>query len=142
MQKNIKKILRLKYAARGFSLIEIMVVVVLMAVLIGIGTVVVMDRLEEGKISTARTQAYEIAKAIDLYKLQTGNYPSMSEGLQVLSSPPRGKPLMLEVPKDPWGGEYNYAIPGTHNPKTFDVWAIKPGGEDDPNAEIGNWRAE
>ena len=58
MQKNIKKILRLKYAARGFSLIEIMVVVVLMAVLIGIGTVVVMDRLEEGKISTARTQAY------------------------------------------------------------------------------------
>jgi len=142
MEQNTKKILRLRHAARGFSLIEIMVVVVLMAVLIGIGTVVVMDRLEEGKISTARTQAYEIAKAIDLYKLQTGHYPTMSEGLQVLASPPRGKPLMTEVPKDPWGGEYNYAIPGTHNPKTFDVWSVKPGGEEDPNAEIGNWREE
>ena len=131
-----------RMAARGFSLIEIMVVVTLMAVLIGIGTVVVMDRLEEGKISTARTQAYEIAKAVDLYKLQTGNYPTLSEGLQVLANPPRGKPLMLEVPKDPWGREYNYALPGTHNPKSFDVWSNGPSGDGDAESEIGNWRAE
>jgi general secretion pathway protein G len=131
-----------RYAARGFSLIEIMVVVTLMAILVGIGTVVVMGRLEEGKISTARTQAFEIAKALDLYKLQTGNYPTMSEGLQVLTHPPRGKPLMLEIPKDPWGQEYNYAIPGTRNSKSFDVWSNGPGGEESESSEIGNWRAE
>jgi general secretion pathway protein G len=99
-----------------------------------------MDRLETGKISTARTQAYEIAKAIDLYKLQTGNYPTMSEGLQVLANPPKGKPLMSEVPKDPWGGEYNYAIPGTHNPRNFDVWTVIPGADQTAESEIGNWR--
>lgn len=142
MKNNRKKIMSLRYALRGFSLIEIMVVVTLMAILVGIGTVLVMGRLETGKISTARTQAYEIAKAVDLYKLQTGNYPTMSEGLQVLAQPPKGKPLMLEIPLDPWGREYNYAIPGTHNPKSFDVWSNGAEGEEGPDAEIGNWRAE
>lgn len=128
-------------SARGFSLIEIMVVVTLMAILVGLGTVYFMGRLKEGKISTARTQAYEIAKAMDLYKLQTGNYPTASEGLDVLANPSRGEPIMERVPMDPWGREYNYAIPGTHNPKGFDVWSDGPDGEGGETS-IGNWAAE
>jgi general secretion pathway protein G len=140
MEKNIKKALLSRLALRGFSLVELMVVVTLMAILVGIGTVLVMERLETGKESTARTQAYEIAKALDLYKLQTGNYPTVSEGLEVLVKPPKGKPLLLELPLDPWGREYNYAIPGIHNPKSFDVWSAGPNEEE--GAEIGNWREE
>ncbi|MCA9507320.1 MAG: type II secretion system major pseudopilin GspG [Myxococcales bacterium] len=133
----------IKNAGRGFSLIELMVVVTLMAILVGIGTVYVMGRLAEGKITTARTQAYEIAKALDLYKLQTGSYPNASEGLDVLANPPRGQPLMEKVPMDPWGNPYNYAIPGTHNPRSFDVWSDGPEGNAE-NAElgIGNWQPE
>jgi general secretion pathway protein G len=130
-----------RQGARGFSLIEIMVVVTLMAILVGLGTVYFMGRLEVGKISTARTQAYEIAKALDLYKLQTGSYPTTSEGLEVLVNPPRGQSIMQELPKDPWDHPYNYEIPGTHNPKGFDVWSDGPdgaGGE----AAIGNWKEE
>jgi general secretion pathway protein G len=132
----------MKNAWRGFSLIELMVVVTLMAMLVTVGTVFVMGRLAEGKISTARTQAYEIAKALDLYKLQTGSYPSVSEGLDVLAKPARGEPLMETVPMDPWGRAYNYAIPGTHNPKTFDVWSDGPDGTDGAESDIGNWRPE
>lgn len=129
-------------AARGFSLIEIMVVVTLMAILVGVGTVFFMGRLEEGKIQTARTQAYEIAKALDLYKLQTGSYPSTSEGLEALTSPPRGgQPVMKEIPVDPWGNPFNYENPGTRNTKGIDVWSNGAGGEEGEEA-IGNWRPE
>lgn len=142
MERSAKtKTIWLRNALRGFSLVELMVVVTLMAILVGVGTVIVMGRLEEGKISTARTQAYEIAKALELYKLQIGDYPSVAEGLQVLANPPRGKPFLPEVPLDPWGREYNYAIPGTHNPRGFDVWSKGPKGEEGEE-DIGNWRAE
>ena len=131
----------LKMFQRGFSLIEIMVVVTLMAILAGLGTVYFMGRLEEGKITTARTQAIEIAKALDLYKLQTGAYPTQSEGLEVLANPSRGQPIMEKLPQDPWKRDYNYAIPGVHNPKGFDVWSDGPTGEGGDSA-IGNWSPE
>jgi general secretion pathway protein G len=126
---------------RGFSLIEIMVVVTLMAILAGAGTVYFMGRLEQGKISTAQTQAIELAKALDLYKLQTGSYPTTSEGLEVLVKPSHGIPIMEKLPEDPWKREFNYAIPGAHNPKGFDVWSDGPDGQGGDNA-IGNWTHE
>ncbi len=138
--KNYRSVMA-KKALRGFSLIEIMVVVTLVAIFVGLGTVYFMGQLDKGKIDAARQQAYEIAKALDLYKLQTGSYPSASEGLDVLANPPRGQPLMNEIPKDPWGNEFNYALPGTHNPKGFDVWSDGPDGEGGETA-IGNWREE
>lgn len=138
--KNVKAQF-MKRALRGFSLIEIMVVVTLMAILIALGTVYFMGQLQEGRIEAARAQAYEISKALDLYKLKMGNYPSSAEGIEVLTNPSRGEPLMQSIPKDPWGREYNYEIPGTHNPKGFDVWSDGPNGEGGEEA-IGNWRPE
>lgn len=128
-------------ALRGFSLVEIMVVVTLVAIFVGLGTVYFMGQLEKGKIDAARQQSFEIAKALDLYKLQTGNYPTASEGLDVLVNPTRGQAIMNEIPKDPWGRDYNYAIPGTHNTKHFDVWSDGPTGEGGESA-VGNWREE
>ena len=70
-----------------------------------------------------------------------GAYPTSAEGLDVLANPPRGQALMNEIPKDPWGRDYNYANPGTHNPRGFDVWSDGPAGDGGENA-IGNWREE
>lgn len=131
----------MRNSLRGFSLVEIMVVVTLVAIFVGLGTVYFMGQLDKGKIDAARQQAFEIAKALDLYKLQTGAYPNTSEGLDVLADPPRGQALMNEIPKDPWGREFQYANPGTRNPKGVDVWSDGPSG-DGGDAAIGNWREE
>jgi general secretion pathway protein G len=138
MQLKLKSHVVLKSCVRGFSLIEIMVVVTLMAILATVGTIYFMGQADQARINTARTQSYEIAKALDLYKLQTGSYPSESEGLEVLIDPPRGRPVMEKLPVDPWGREFNYAIPGTHNPKGFDIWSDGPDGEGGESA-VGNW---
>lgn len=124
---------------RGFSLIEIMVVVTLMAILIGLGTTYLMNQLERGKEQAARSTAYEIAKALDLYKLQHGAYPTLSEGLEALVNPPTGKPVLDELPLDPWKKPYNYAIPGEKNPKSFDVWSSGPDGNAAQDTGFGNW---
>lgn len=139
MKLSKEKFGKLKKLMRGFSLIEIMVVVTLMAILIGVGTVYFMGQLEEGKIKTAQALSYEIAKAVELYKLRMGSYPTQSEGLEVLVNPPRGKSFYDKLPLDPWNREFNYAIPGTHNPKSFDVWSNGPDGTGGPENEIGNW---
>lgn len=124
---------------KGFSLIEIMVVVTLMAILIGLGTTYLMNQLERGKEQAARSTAYEIAKALDLYKLQHGSYPTVSEGLEVLVTPASGKPVLDELPNDPWKRPYNYAIPGEKNPKSFDVWSSGPDGNAAQDTGFGNW---
>lgn len=140
-KRNISQIARSKM--RGFSLIEIMVVVTLMGILMAFGTVYLMGRLEEGKIKTARSQAYEIAKALDLYRLQFGNYPTTTESLEALTKPPHGQPLMEKIPQDPWKREYNYANPGIHNPRGVDVWSNGPQGENAIEEDaIGNWQTE
>lgn len=141
MQLKKTKVRVVAKALRGFSLIEIMVVVTLMAILVGVGTVYFMGQLQEGRESAARAQAYEISKALDLYKLKFGTYPTTAEGLEVLTNPSRGQPLMEKVPVDPWSRPYNYENPGTHNTKGVDVWSDGPEGEGGESA-IGNWPAE
>lgn len=142
MEITQKKIHKLKKLMRGFSLVEIMVVVTLIALFVGLGTVYFVGQLEQGRISAARQQSYEIAKALDLYKLRMGSYPTAAEGLQVLVNPPRGAPLLDKMPRDPWGREFNYAVPGTHNPRSFDVWSNGPDGTGGPEHEVGNWEPE
>src|SRR5579871_1056293 len=128
-------------AVHGFSLIEIMVVVTLIAIFIGLGTVYLTGQLQTGKINATHTQVAELDKAVNLYYYQTGHYPTMSEGLEVLVTPSKGQPVMESIPKDAWGREFHYAIPGTHKPKGFDVWSDGPDGEGGESA-IGNWRTE
>lgn len=131
-----------KGVVKGMSLLEIMVVITLIGLVTAAVGVAVMNQLEKGQMDTARNQAFEIGKSIELYKLQQGSYPSTSQGLTALTSPPKGKPLMDKVPKDPWGSDYIYLQPGQKNPSKFDVRSLGPDKQEGTEDDVGNWPDE
>ncbi len=127
-------------AQRGMTLVEIMVVVIIIGLTATIAGVSVYNRLERASRDTAKIQIHQISEALNLYKVSLRTYPSSAEGLQALVSPKGGeKPFMDAIPKDPWGQDYVYTMPGSHNPQGFDLMSYGPdqvqGGDDD----IGNW---
>lgn len=124
---------------KGMSLLEVMVVLVLIGLVASMVSVAVMNQLEKGEMDTARSQAFEIGKSIELYKLQQGSYPTTAQGLNALTSPPKGKPFMERVPKDPWGEDYVFVIPGQKNPSKFDVRSKGPDRQEGTEDDIGNW---
>ena len=128
---------------RGMTLIEIMVVITLLGIIAAAVGVAAVNMLERGQIDTARTQAHEIAKSMDSYRVLYGHYPSNSEGIDALVSPPgNGKPIMERIPKDPWSNPYQYLRPGTHNPDKFDVKSFGPDGQEGGGDDVGNWPAD
>jgi general secretion pathway protein G len=125
---------------RGMSLLEIMVVITLIGLVTAAIGVAVMNQLQKGQMDAARNQSYEIGKSLEIYKLQNGSYPTTAQGLQALVSPPKGKPIMDALPKDPWGNEYIYVLPGQKNPSKFDVRSKGPDGQESTEDDIGNWQ--
>ena len=135
---------------KGFSLIEIMVVVVILGILASLVVPKIIHRPDEARIVKAKQDVLAIQNALDLYKLDNGVYPSTDQGLMALvvkpsSNPiPRDwKPYIKSLPKDPWGREYLYLNPGQHG--EIDIFTMgaegQPGGTG-INAEIGNWDAK
>jgi general secretion pathway protein G len=133
--------------ARGFTLIEILVVVVILGILAAIVVPKVMERPGEARVTRARQDIQGVVTALSLYKLDNFNYPSNEQGLDALVGKPSGQPdapnwkgYLDNLPKDPWGRPYQYQSPGQHG--AFDVfsWGAdgKPGGEGE-NADVGNW---
>jgi len=133
----------------GFTLIEIMVVVVILGILAALVVPQVMSRPEQAKVTVAKGDIKAVAAALDMYKLDNFAYPSTQQGLEALVNKPSGNPqpknwnrdgYLKRLPKDPWGNEYQYLSPGTHG--QFDLYSFgadgKPGGSD-LNADIGNW---
>lgn len=125
--------------ARGFSLLEIMVVLVLIGIVVSLVAVNVMGQLEKGQIKAARTQAMTLGQAVENYRLDFGKYPSSSEGLDVLARPPKGKPIIENLPKDPWDSAYIYTLPGQKNPSKFDIRSKGPDGQENTDDDVGNW---
>ncbi len=138
---------------RGFSLIEIMAVVVIIGLLTGLVGVAVFGRLREAEVSTAKAQMDKIESALNFYRVDNSRYPTTEQGLDALVSRPTTAPEprrylaggyldQKTVPLDPWGEPYNYLVPGDQNPDGFDLWSWgadnAPGGEG-INADIGNW---
>jgi general secretion pathway protein G len=134
--------------ARGFTLIELMVVLVIMGVLAALIVPNIIGRTDEARVTAARTDIGTIMQALKLYKLDNGIYPSQEQGLQALvakpSTPPvpgNWKPYLEKLPTDPWGRPYQYLNPGVKGP--VDVFSYgadgKPGG-DGSNADIGSWQ--
>ncbi|HDR15468.1 MAG TPA: type II secretion system protein GspG [Desulfobacteraceae bacterium] len=138
----------------GFTLIELMVVIVILGILAGLIVPKIMGRPEEARRMKARIQIESIETALKLYKLDNGVYPSTEQGLQALVEAPSVGQLprkwreggYLEkgrVPEDPWGNEYVYLSPGLHG--DFDLMSYgadgEPGGEG-ADADINNWDAE
>ncbi|HVF64194.1 MAG TPA: type II secretion system major pseudopilin GspG [Casimicrobiaceae bacterium] len=108
--------------ARGMTLIEILVVLVLIGVVLGIVGGNFIGKGEKAKADAAKIEIGQIAQTLDLYKLETGKYPTTQEGLQALVSAPTGVTnwngpywKKTSVPKDPWGNDYRYASPGANN---------------------------
>ncbi|WP_297910856.1 type II secretion system major pseudopilin GspG [Thiomonas sp.] len=133
---------------RGFTLIELMVVLVIMGVLAALIVPNIIGRTDEARVTAARTDIGTIMQALKLYKLDNGIYPSQEQGLQALvakpSTPPipgNWKPYLEKLPTDPWGRPYQYLNPGVKGP--VDVFSYgadgKPGG-DGSNADIGSWQ--
>jgi len=137
---------KLSLAQRGMTLIEILVVLVLIGIVMGILGGNFIGRGEKAKADAARIEIGQIGQALDLYKLETGRYPSSSEGLQALIAQPAGAtnwngPYWKKstVPKDPWGNEYKYASPAQNAP--YEISSLgadgKEGGEG-PNKDISS----
>ena len=135
---------------RGFSLIEIMVVVVILGILASIVVPKIISRPDEARVVKAKQDVLAIQNALDLYKLDNGFYPSTDQGLIALVEKPTSNPVprdwklyLKSVPKDPWGRDYLYLNPGQHS--ETDVFTLgangQPGGTG-INAELGNWDAK
>lgn len=137
---------------RGFTLIEIMVVIVILGILASVVVPRIMDRPDEAKVVKAKTDIRALKAALDLYKLDNYNYPSTEQGLEALVNRPSGSPeprnykeggYIDRVPNDPWGNEYRYLSPGEHG--SVDIYSLgadgEPGGEG-YNADIGNWNVD
>lgn len=133
--------------ARGFTLIEILVVVVILGILAAIVVPKVMERPGEARTVRAQQDIRGITSALGLYKLDNFVYPSTAQGLEALVRKPSGQPdapnwkgYLDDVPRDPWGRPYQYRSPGQHG--AFDVFTLgadgKPGGDGEA-ADIGNW---
>ena len=134
-------------ASRGMTLIEILVVLVLIGIVLGIVGGNFIGRGEKAKADAAKIEIGQIGQALDLYKLETGKYPSSSEGLQALVSAPSGAanwngPYWKKstIPKDPWGNEYRYSSPGQKG--AYDIVSLgadgKEGGEG-ADKDITSW---
>lgn len=133
----------------GFTLIEIMVVVVILGILAAVVVPRIMDRPDQARITKAKQDIRALEAALNLYRLDNFRYPTTDQGLEALASKPTSSPepknwksggYLDRLPKDPWGNPYQYLNPGEHG--EFDLYTLgadgSPGGEG-INADIGNW---
>ncbi len=128
-------------AARGMTLIEVMVVLVILGLIAGAVAVNVMGRLSEAHVRQAKIDVSNIAEQVDAFKAMRGRYPTTDEGLNVLIQEKFLKPNKEGKIVDPWGREYVYLYPGQIHPDAFDVKSYgndgQPGG-DGENADVVN----
>ena len=124
----------------GFTLIEIMAVVVIMGMLMTVLAVGISGQLDKARMSTARAQISRIEQALDFYQLDNARYPTSDQGLDALVNRPTAPPepkfytpggyMKTDQLLDPWGERFQYRIPGSQNPHAFDLWSTGPDGQE------------
>lgn len=144
MKKNKQRLQK-----AGFTLIELMIVVVILGLLATIVMPRILDRPEQARRMKAKVDIRSIESAMGLFKIETGRFPTTSEGLEALVSDPGIKgynsdAYLDKVPLDPWGNRYIYLSPGVYG-KNYDLESYGKDGEDggtDKNADIESWNLE
>lgn len=134
--QNLKS--KIRNRSRGFTLIEIMVVIIVLTILAAAVTVSVTGRTDDAKVARARSDVQNLATALEQFKLDMGRYPTTEEGLNSLYEPPqsddaqrwKGRYIRKPVPRDPWGNNYLYSSPGIMNPDSYDLESYGSDGQD------------
>jgi general secretion pathway protein G len=135
----------------GFTLIEIMVVVIIIGLLAAVVVPQFLGRVDDARISKAKQDVQAMETSLTLFKLDNFKYPTTDQGLEALVTKPADPTIrnwrtggyLKRVNKDPWGNDYQYVFPGTHG--EYDLYSLgadgQPGG-DETNADIGNWNLD
>jgi len=135
----------IKLSPKGFTLIEVMVVVVILSILAVFVVPKIMDKPEQARKTQVKQNLRIIEQSLNMYKLDNSFYPSTDQGLEALISKPSGSPeprgwnkegYINRMPKDPWGGDYQYLNPGTRG--KIDIFSFGPDGTASDD-DIGNW---
>ena len=134
--------------SRGFTLIELMVVLVIIGVLAALIVPNMLDRADDARVTAARTDVNNLMQALKLYKLDNLRYPSGEQGLQALVVkptvgviPPNWRPYLDKLPSDPWGHPYQFANPGlTGEIDVYSYGADGVVGGEGRNADVGSWQ--
>ena len=135
--------------SRGFTLIEIVIAVAILAVLAAVVMPRVIGRVDEARVARAKSDVQALVTSLNLYKLDNFNFPSTEQGLEALVAQPGGQPearnwkqggYIERLPSDPWGNDYQYLSPGQRG--SIDVWSLGADGQlggEGPDADVGNW---
>jgi len=134
----------------GFTLIEILLVVVIIGMLVTVAAVKFLPQMGTSRIVAARAQMDAYKKGLDLYELNNTFYPSTDQGLAALIAMPTTAPAPgnwrgpyvegSSIRKDPWGRDYVYKNPGVKNPSGYDLYSWGPDGVEGNEDDIGNWQ--
>jgi len=132
--------LRRRRRAEGFTLIELLLVVVIIGILAAIVVPRLVGRSDEARIAAAKGDLKAMNDALGQYEVDNGKYPNSAQGLGALLAKPSGAPEpknwkgpylsnLTEIPKDPWGNDYQYTCPGSKFPSGFDLFSYGPDGQ-------------
>ena len=150
LPRNLFKAPARRDAEAGFTLVEIMVVIVIIGLLTTVVVINVLPSQDRAMVEKARADIQLLEKALEMYRMDNLSYPSVEEGLEALVTPPEGlsRPAryrqdgyVRRLPDDPWGNPYQYVYPGEHS--VFDVYSLGADGQlggEELNADVGNWQ--
>jgi len=132
----------------GFTLIEIMAVVVIMGMLMATLAVGINAQINNARIKNTKAQILRIEQALEFYQLDNARFPTTEQSLSALVTQPTSPPepraynpagyIKAEALKDPWGQDFQYRVPGDHNPYGVDIWSLGPDGVESED-DIANW---
>jgi general secretion pathway protein G len=134
-----------RQTARGFTLVEMLLVLVILATLAAIVYPKLAGRSEQARQTAAQAQISSFSTALDAFEVDNGYFPKGKSGLQDLVQQPRDAknwhgPYLKDIPKDPWGNDYVYECPGRHNVNSYDIMSMGLDGRSGGDDDIANWQ--